>query len=106
MNRVIGGNLYRIETHQDKKFIKFVVSEFKDTSKSHNVIFFNGNGTAIKVDFSYLDIGITHDPDDGTYSLGEFEYVKRIDSGFEVFGDFGIIWVYCDSCSLPEEQYS
>jgi hypothetical protein len=106
MNRVIGGNLVGIETHQDKKFLKFRVTEFEDTSKIHDVIFSNNDNTAVNIDFSYFDIGVVHDPDDSSYTFGEFEYVKPFEGGFEVFGDFGIIWVYCDSCSLPVEQYS
>ena len=39
------------------------------------------------------------DPDSESMSLGEFEYVKSIENGFEIFGDFGIVWVYCDSSS-------
>ena len=36
MVRVVGGNFVKIETHQDKKFIKFVVTEFTETSKVHD----------------------------------------------------------------------
>jgi len=71
--QIIGGNLMRIETHQDKKFIKFLVTEFSDASKVHDVIFSNLDGSAIKIDFSYVDLGITYDHDDGICSLGEFE---------------------------------
>lgn len=106
MNRVIGGHTYRIETDQDKKFLKLVVSEFEDSLKSHDVVFSNSDDSKIEIDFSYLDISITFDPDDDSVSFGEFEYVKPFKNGFEIFGDFGIIWVYCDSCSLPDNQYS
>lgn len=106
MNRVIGGNLVGIETHQDKKFIKFLVTEFEDSPVAHDVLFTNSDGSSIKVDFSYLDIGVVYDPQDNSSTFGEFEHVKKFEGGFEVFGDFGIIWVYCDHCSLPPNQYS
>ncbi len=60
---------------------------------------FNSDGSKIEIDFSDLSIYMVFDPDTESTTLGEFEYVKPIEGGFEIFGDFGIIWVYCDSSS-------
>ncbi|TKB45784.1 hypothetical protein [Thalassotalea mangrovi] len=102
MNQLFGNDILKIEAPQDRKELLFVVRDDEDSDfVSTNIRFFNSDNSPIQIDFSLLDIGLIYDPDTDTTSFGEFEYVKRIENGFEVFGDFGIIWVYCDS-SLPK----
>jgi hypothetical protein len=99
MNRLFGNNVLKIEAPQDRSELKFVVLDDNGDFDSINVRFFNSNNSPIKIDFSDLSIGMLYDPDTDSMNLGEFEYVKPIENGFEVFGDFGVIWVYCDSSS-------
>ena len=99
MNRLFGNNVVKIEAPQDRSELRFVVLDDEGDFDSINVRFFNSDHSPITIDFSDLSIGMLFDPDTETMSLGEFEYVKPIENGFEVFGDFGIIWVYCDSSS-------
>ncbi|KZN37918.1 hypothetical protein N480_14335 [Pseudoalteromonas luteoviolacea S2607] len=99
MNRLFGNNVVKIEAPQDRSELKFVVLENDTDFDTNNVRFFNSDNSPITIDFSHLSIEMIFDPERGSMSLGEFEYVKSIDNGFEVFGDFGIIWVYCDSSS-------
>ena len=99
MNRLFGNNVVKIEAPQNRSELKFAVLDDDGDSESINVRFFNSDDSPITIDFSDLSIGMLFDPDTESMSLGEFEYVKPIENGFEVFGDFGIIWVYCDSSS-------
>jgi len=101
MNQLFGNNLININAPQDRSELLFVVLDDEGSDFiSTNVRFFNSDNSPIKIDFSHLSIGMLFDPDTNSTTLGEFEYVKRIDNGFEVLGDFGIVWVYCDSSSL------
>ncbi len=97
MQSVIGGNVLNIRAPQSRQYLQFIVKA--DEGEVSNVRFYNVDDTAIKIDFSDLDMHIIYDPDSEITSLGEFEYVTKFDGGFEIFGDFGIIWVFCDSCS-------
>jgi len=100
MNQLFGNDVVKIEAPQDRSELLFVVLEDENSDfTSTNVRFFNADGSPIEIDFSDLSIGLIFNPDTESTSLGEFEYVKAIENGFEVFGDFGIIWVYCDSSS-------
>jgi len=100
MNQLFGNDVVKIEAPQNRSELLFVVLENENSDfTSTNVRFFNSDGSPIQIDFSDLSIGLIFDPDTESTSLGEFEYVKTIENGFEVFGDFGIIWVYCDSSS-------
>ena len=99
MNRLFGNNVVKIEAPQDRSELRFVVLDDKGDFDSINVRFFNSDNSPVTIDFSELSIGMLFDPDTESTSLGEFEYVKPIENGFEVFGDFGIVWVYCDSSS-------
>ena len=99
MNRLFGNNVLKIEAPQDRSELKFAVQDDENDFDSINVRFFNSDNSPITIDFSYLSIEMFFDPDSESMSLGEFEYVKSIENGFEVFGDFGIICVYCDSSS-------
>lgn len=99
MNRLFGNNVVKIEAPQDRSELKFVVLDDDGDFDSISVRFFNSDNSPITIDFSDLSIGMLFDPDTESMSLGEFEYVKPIENGFEVLGDFGIIWVYCDSSS-------
>ncbi|CAM4241766.1 hypothetical protein [Pseudoalteromonas byunsanensis] len=99
MNRLFGKNVIKIAAPQDRKELKFEVLHDHDGFNSINVRFFNADNSPITIDFSDLAIQMLFDPDTESTSLGEFEYVKAIENGFEVCGDFGIIWVYCDSSS-------
>ncbi|MCF2855903.1 hypothetical protein L1286_00340 [Pseudoalteromonas sp. SMS1] len=99
MNRLFGNNVVKIEAPQDRSELKFVVLENDTDFDTINVRFYNSDNSPITIDFSHLSIAMLFDPERYSMSLGEFEYVKSIDNGFEVFGDFGIIWVYCDSSS-------
>ena len=97
MQSVIGGDVLKIRAPQDRQYLLFVVKT--EDGEVSNVRFSNTDNTPIKIDFSDLDIHIIYDPDAEITSLGEFEYVTKIDGGYEIFGDFGIIWVFCDYCS-------
>lgn len=101
MNRLFGNDVLRIEAPQDRSELLFVVTDNETDFYTTNVRFFNSDDSKIKIDFSDLSICMIFDPDTESTTLGEFEYVKHIDGGFEIFGDFGIIWVYCDS-SIPK----
>jgi hypothetical protein len=97
MNQLFGNNVVKIEAPQNRSELRFVVIGEESDFDSCNVRFFNSDNSPITIDFSALSIGMLYDPDTESTSLGEFEYVKAIDNGFEVFGDFGIVWVYCDA---------
>jgi hypothetical protein len=99
MNQLFGNNVVKIEAPQNRSELRFVVLNDESDFDSVNVRFFNSDNSPITFNFSDLSIGMFFDPDTESTSLGEFEYVKAIDNGFEVFGDFGIIWVCCDSSS-------
>ena len=100
MNQLFGNNIIEITAPQDRSELLFVVLDDESSDFiSTNIRFFNSDKSPIKIDFSDLSIGMLFDPDTESTTLGEFEHVKRIENGFEVFGDFGIIWVFCDSSS-------
>jgi len=101
MNRLFGNDVLRIEAPQDRSELLFVVKDNQTDFDTANVRFLNSDNSKIEIDFSDLSICMVFDPETESTTLGEFEYVKHIDGGFEVFGDFGIIWVYCDS-SIPK----
>ena len=99
MENLFGNNVLKIEAPQDRSRLTFVVATEENRFDSANIRFFNMDNSPIKINFSDLSIFMVLDPDTETTTLGEFEYVKSIEGGFEIFGDFGIIWVYCDACS-------
>ncbi len=99
MNQLFGKNVISIKATPDRSELTLVVLHEDGYHDSVNVRFFNSDKSPITIEFSYLSIGMIFDPDTKTMSLGEFEYVQPIKNGFEVFGDFGTIWVCCDSIS-------
>lgn len=65
------------------------------------VRFANDDGTPVAVDFSEVSIKLIS----GAYiTLGEFEELKPIDGGFEVVGDFGIIWIKSKAYSYAPKR--
>lgn len=105
INQLFGNSVIKINAPQDRSELTFVVRCNHGTLDAVNVRFFNADRSPITVDFSELSITMVYEPDTDAVTLGEFEYVKAIENGFEVFGDFGIIWVYCDSSS-PSYKHS
>ncbi len=99
MDRVIGGDVINIEAPQDRQYLKFVVRVSSCDFDSINVRFYNSDGSAIKIDFSELRVGLVWNSETDVTTLGELEEVNKFEEGFVILGDFGTIYVYCDQCS-------
>ncbi|WDE01701.1 hypothetical protein [Thalassomonas actiniarum] len=99
MQTVIGGDVIEIHAPQDRLELKFVVRTAN--GEITNVRFTNSDNSPIKVDFQELSLKMLYDPESEITSFGEFEYVNKIENGFEIIGDFGMVWVYCE-LSMPK----
>lgn len=99
MDKLIGQDVIEISAPQDRsQFILRVVDENRTISE---IRFANDDGTQIKVDFSDVSIRLIFDHEGNFPSFGELETVTKIENGFEVVGDFGIIWLECKLCFPP-----
>ena len=96
MKEVIGQDVIRIDAPQDRS--ELVIATIDEQNKINKIRFANDDGTTIVVDFSHVSISMIHDPDTNHVSIGEFEELNEIEGGFEIVGDFGIIWVKCKKC--------
>lgn len=110
IEHIVGSDVTKISAPQNRKELVFSVFnknlELEPKFHTLNLRFYNSTGGEIDINFSHLDINLLYDNDTKTTSLGELEEINRIDNGFEVVGDFGIIWIYCDSISPPLNRNS
>lgn len=90
MDEFLGLNVVAIHAPQDRHALELHV--ITDQRKILVVRFANDDGTPIEVEFSHVDINLISDP---YVTLGEFEKLHKIEGGYEIIGDFGIIWVKC-----------
>lgn len=94
MDEFLGLDVVAIHAPQDRHALELNV--ITDQNKIGVVRFANDDGTPIEIEFSDLSIHLIGD----TYStLGEFEELHKIEGGYEIIGDFGIIWVKCKTYS-------
>jgi hypothetical protein len=99
MNKLIGQDVIEISAPLDRsQFILKVIDENRNVSE---IRFSNDDGTKIIVDYSHVSICLIYDHEGNFPSLGELEAVNKTENGFEVVGDFGIIWLECKLCSPP-----
>ncbi|MCL1038828.1 hypothetical protein L2725_15400 [Shewanella corallii] len=96
MEELIGLDVISISAPQDRS--EFTVRLIGENREIRNIRFANDDGTKMRVDFSHISLNIIYDHDGNTVSLGELEAINRIDKGFEIVGDFGIIWLECSKC--------
>ena len=96
MNSIIGQNVVRIDAPQDRS--ELLIEAIDDSGNKQKIRFANDDGTRIEIDFSAISISLVYDPDSETVSIGELEELNEIEDGYEVVGDFGIIWVKCKKC--------
>ncbi|BFM13530.1 hypothetical protein R50072_36830 [Simiduia litorea] len=99
MKELFGLEVIRLEAPQDRSELTFQVID--EDKRVFNVRFSNKDDSKIEVDFSHLTLSIIWDEDSNIVSFGEFELVREIDNGFEIIGDFGLIWVFCNKCVPP-----
>ncbi len=99
MDKLIGQDVIEISAPQDRsQFILRVVDENRTISE---IRFANDDGTQLKVDFSHVSIQVIYDTENNYASLGELANVRKLENGFEIVGDFGIIWLECKLCTPP-----
>lgn len=97
MEELIGLDVISISAPQDRsEFTMRVIDENRDI---RNIRFANDDGTQMRVDFSHVSLNIIYDHEGNIASLGELEAVNRIENGFEIVGDFGIILLECKECT-------
>jgi hypothetical protein len=96
MNNIIGQDVIRIDAPQDRS--ELVIEVLNDDGNTKKVRFSNDDGTKIQIDFSAISISLIYDPDTNNVTMGELEELNEIEDGFEVVGDFGIIWIKCKKC--------
>lgn len=90
----LGLDVIRIFAPQDRHaFELHVLTENKQIGV---IRFANDDGSPIEIEFSDLDVRMY--ASDGI-TFGEFEYLNSVENGFEIIGDFGIIWVKCKKYS-------
>jgi len=87
----IGLNVVAIYAPQDRNSIELHV--ITENNEIGVVRFSNDNGKPVDIEFSHLNILLYSD--NGRDSLGEFEELNEISGGYEVIGDFGILWIKC-----------
>ena len=97
MEELIGFDVISISAPQDRS--EFTMRVIDENRNIRNIRFANDDGTKVKVDFSHVSLNIIYDHDGNVVSLGELEAVNAIENGFEIVGDFGIIWLQCKVCS-------
>ncbi|TBW43760.1 hypothetical protein EZI54_23970 [Marinobacter halodurans] len=97
MKELLGQDVLSISAPQDRSELTMRVID--ETGKISDIRFANDDGTGINVDFSHISLNVINDHEGNLASLGELEEVNRIDNGFEIVGDFGIIWLECKTCT-------
>ena len=95
MSDFLGLGVVEIDAPQDRHAL--MIRVISPEGKAGVVRFANDDGTPIKVEFSAVSIRIVYD--DTYATLGEFEALNAIEDGYEIVGDFGIIWVNCKKYS-------
>jgi hypothetical protein len=99
MNEFLGLNVVAIQAPQDRHALEIEV--ITDQNKLGVVRFANDDGTPIEIEFSHVSIHLISD----TYiTMGEFEELNTIEGGYEIIGDFGIIWVKCKTYSYAPKR--
>ena len=94
MSEFLGLDVVAIHSPQDRNALEIHVIAAE--GKVGVVRFANDDGTPVTVEFSAVSIQLISD----TYiTLGEFETLNTIEGGYEIVGDFGIIWVHCKTYS-------
>lgn len=95
----LGLDVVAIHAPQDRNALELhVISDEGDIGV---VRFANDDGTPVAVEFSAVSIRLITD----IYAtLGEFEELNTIDGGYEIVGDFGIIWVNCKKYSYAPKH--
>ncbi|MGY3913032.1 hypothetical protein ACW5XW_09640 [Aeromonas piscicola] len=97
MKSLIGQNVIEISAPQDRS--EFTMKVIDENRKISTIRFANDDGSQLKVDISHVSIRIIYDHEGNVASLGELEEVNCIENGFEIVGDFGIIWLECKKCT-------
>lgn len=90
MDSFVGLNVVAIQASQDRHALELHV--IIEKNQLGVVRFANDDGTPIEIEFSDVNI---HLISDDQFTLGEFEELNEINGGYEIVGDFGIIWVKC-----------
>lgn len=99
MSEFLGLDVVAIHAPQDRHALALHV--ITDQNKLGVVRFENDDGTPIEVEFSHVSIQLICD----TYTtLGEFEELHKIEGGYEIIGDFGIIWVKCKTYTYSPKR--
>lgn len=94
MSDFLGLNVVAIDAPQDRTTLELhVVTE---QNQLGIVRFSNDDGAPIEVEFSHISVRLISE---AYISLGEFEELNEIESGYEIIGDFGIILVKCKKCT-------
>jgi hypothetical protein len=94
MSEFLGLNVVAIHAPQDRHALELHV--ITGEGKVGIVRFANDDGTPVVVEFSAVSIQPISDK---FTTLGEFEALNPIEGGYEIVGDFGIIWVSCKTYS-------
>lgn len=90
MNQFLGMNVVVINAPQDRHALELHV--ITEENQLGIVRFANDDGTPIEIEFTHVSIHLICDD---MVSLGEFEELNQIEGGFEIVGDFGVLWVKC-----------
>ena len=99
MNEFLGLDAVAIHAPQDRHDLEIHVITAE--GKVGVVRFANDDGTPIAVEFSAVSIQLIRDT---CITLGEFEALNTIEGGYEIVGDFGIIWVSCKTYSYAPKH--
>jgi hypothetical protein len=99
MKKLLGQDVIEISAPQDRSQFTMRVMDTKGIESE--IRFANDDGTQLKVDFSLVSIRVIYDTENNYASLGELENVRKLENGFEIVGDFGIIWLECKLCTPP-----
>jgi hypothetical protein len=99
MSEFLGLDVVAIDAPQDRNALEIHVIGAE--GKVGVVRFANDDGTPVIVEFSAVSIRLISDR---YTTLGEFEALNPIEGGYEVVGDFGIIWVNCKTYSYAPRR--
>jgi hypothetical protein len=102
MNNLIGSDVVGISAPQIRN--EFTLMLLTENNEIYSLRFANDDGTEVKVEFSCISINIIYDHEGNRASLGELEELNVIENGYELVGDFGIIWVECKVCATEKKN--
>jgi len=101
MKELLGLDVIELTACQDRRDLCLKV--INESGQVYNIRFSNNDDSKINIDFSHVSLSISWDPETNISSLGELEIVRKIEGeeGYEVIGDFGVIWVWCNPFVPP-----